>query len=173
MVHIVSPTSGFRQVWRQNIFFFFYGGSPFVGKKKETKTFLSEIRTTRRQRRQCTWPTHTPVRYTLKTDTTVIQTVDSDCSKVIRQDMQEVCKTQEERDERVEKRWCEIELRGPHLKFAYYNGKHVWLYIQYPTCHWSPAWKKRRGTHWYIYIYILRWYIQYIYIYVRQVWRDN
>ena len=53
----------------------------------------------------------------------------------IRQEMQEVCKTQDARDERVEKRSCEIELRGPHLKLDYYNGKQVLLYIQYDTCH--------------------------------------
>ena len=59
----------------------------------------------------------------------------SDCSKAIRQEMQEVRKTQEARDERVEKRSCEIELRGAHLKFDYYNGKQVLLCIQYATCH--------------------------------------
>ena len=53
--------------------------------------------------------------------------------------MEEVYKPQEARDERVEKRSCEIELRGAHLKLDYYNGKQVLLYIQYATCLWSPA----------------------------------
>lgn len=64
-----------------------------------------------------------------------------------------VCKTQEARDERVQKRSCEIELRGAHLKLDYYNGKQVLLCIQYTTCHWSPACEEWRGTRWYIYMY--------------------
>ncbi len=56
------------------------------------------------------------MRCTVKTDTTDVQSVDSECSKAIHQEMQEGCKTQEAHDERVEKRSCEIELRGPHLK---------------------------------------------------------
>jgi hypothetical protein len=54
-----------------------------------------------------------------------IQTVDSDSSKTIRQEMQEEHKTKEARDERVEKHSCQIELRGSHLKLVYYNGKQV------------------------------------------------
>ncbi len=46
----------------------------------------------------------TLVRFTVKTDTTDIQTVDSDCSKTIHQEMEEVRKIQETRDDRVEKR---------------------------------------------------------------------
>ena len=49
--------------------------------------------------------------------------------------MEEVQKTQEVHDERVEKRLCEIELRGAHLNLDYYNGKQVLLWIQYGTCH--------------------------------------
>ncbi len=82
-----------------------------------------------------TCPPYTLVRYTVETDTTDIQEVDSDCSKVIRQEIQKVCKTQEALDERVEKRSCEIELRGTHLKLDYYNGKQGLLCIQYVTCH--------------------------------------
>ena len=66
---------------------------------------------------------------------TDIQVVDSDYSKEIHQEMQEVCKTQEGHDERVEKRSCEIELRGAHLKLDYYNGEQLLLCIQYATCH--------------------------------------
>ncbi len=50
-------------------------------------------------------------------------------------DSRGVCKTQEGRDERVEKRSFEIDLRGVHLKLDYYNGKQVLLYIQYAACH--------------------------------------
>ncbi len=62
---------------------------------------------------------------TVKTNTTDIQTVDSDCLKSIHQEIQEESKTKEARDEPVEKRACEIELRGAHLKLVYYNGKQV------------------------------------------------
>ena len=103
--------------------------------KNEKKTpFPSEIRTTRRPERHSTCPQYTLVRCTVKTDTRDIQTVDSDCSKVIHQEIQEVRKTQEARDERVPKRSCEIELRGTHLKLDYYNVKQVLLCIQYATC---------------------------------------
>ena len=78
---------------------------------------------------------------------TDIQTVDSDCSKAILQEMQEVSKTQEGRDERVEKRSCDMELRGSHLKLDYYIGKQV-LLLYILTC---------------IYIYI------YIYVYIHTV----
>jgi hypothetical protein len=82
----------------------------------------------------------------VKTDTTDIQAVDSDCSKAIRQEMQEERKTKEARDQRVEKCACEIELRGAHLKLVNYNGKHVLLCIQHATCHYSPACEERRRT---------------------------
>jgi len=87
---------------------------------------------------------YTLVRYTVKTDTTDIHAVDSECSKTMHQGMQGVCKTQETRHERVEKRSCEIELRGTHLKFVYYNGKQGLLCIQYGTCHYSPCEDRRR-----------------------------
>ena len=106
-----------------------------MGKTKK-KLFPSEIRATRRQQRHSTCPPYTLVRCIVKTDTSDIQTVDSDCSKAIRQEMQEVMrKSQEARDERVEQRSCEIELRGAHLKLVHYNGKQVLLCIQYATCH--------------------------------------
>ena len=100
-----------------------------AGRKKTEgkKSVPTEIRATRRQRRHITCPPYTLVRCTVKTDTTDIQAVDSDCSKAIRKEMQEVRKTQE-RDERVEKRSYEIELRGAHLKLDYYNGKQVLLH---------------------------------------------
>jgi hypothetical protein len=50
---------------------------------------------------------------TVKTNTTDIQTVDSDYSKTIHQEMEEDHKTQEARDQGVEKHSCQIELRGP------------------------------------------------------------
>ena len=62
---------------------------------------------------------------TVKTNTTDIQTVDSDYSKTIHREMEEDHKTKEARDEGVEKHSCQIEWRGIHLKFVYYNGKQV------------------------------------------------
>ena len=56
-------------------------------------------------------------------------------------------KTKEARDERIEKRSCEIELRGEHLKPVYYNGKQVLLCIKQATCHCSPACEDRRRNH--------------------------
>jgi hypothetical protein len=82
---------------------------------------------------------YTLLRCTVKTGTTDIHVVDSECSKAILQGIQGVCKTQESRHERVEKRLYEIELRGAHLKLPYYNGKQVLLRIQDATCHCSPT----------------------------------
>ena len=45
--------------------------------------------------------------------------------------------TKTTRDERVEKRVCEIELRRAHLKLVHYNGKQVLLCIHHVTCHYS------------------------------------
>ena len=105
----------------------------FLEKNGEKNFFPLKIRATRRQWRHI--PTvrlseihsqnihdrHTVSRFSL--------------FEVIRQQIQEVSKTQEEHDERVEKRSCEIELRGSHLKLDYYNGKQVLLFIQYVTCY--------------------------------------
>ncbi len=55
------------------------------------------------------------VEYTVKTNTTDLQTVDSDYSNPIHQEIPEECETKVARDERVEKHVCEIELRGEHL----------------------------------------------------------
>jgi len=65
------------------------------------------------------------VGYTVKTNATDIQTVDSDYSKTVHQEMEEDHETKEARDEGVEKHSCQIELRGAHLKLDYYNGKQV------------------------------------------------
>jgi hypothetical protein len=62
---------------------------------------------------------------TVKTNTTDIQTVDSDYSKTIHQEMAEDHKTKGSRDQGVEKHSCQIELRGAHLNLVYYNGKQV------------------------------------------------
>ena len=62
---------------------------------------------------------------TVKTNTTDIQTIDSDYSKTIHREMEEDHRTKEERDEGVEKHSCQIELRAAHLKLVYYNGKQV------------------------------------------------
>ena len=62
---------------------------------------------------------------TVKTNTTDIQTVDSDYSKTIHQEMEEDHKTKETLDQGVEKHSCQIELRGAHLNLVYYNGKQV------------------------------------------------
>ena len=61
----------------------------------------------------------------VKTNTTDIQSVDSDYSKTFHQEMEEDHKTKETHDEGVEKHSCQIELRGAHFKFVYYNGKQV------------------------------------------------
>jgi hypothetical protein len=90
---------------------------------------------------------YTLLRCTVKTGTTDIHVVDSECSKSIPQGIQGVRKTQETRHERVEKRSCEIELRETHLKLAYYNGKQVLLCIQHTTCHFSPVCEERSRTH--------------------------
>ena len=65
------------------------------------------------------------VGYTVKTNTTDIQTVDSVYSKTIHQDMEEDHNTKEGRDTGVEKHSCQIELRGAHVKLVYYNNKRV------------------------------------------------
>ena len=162
-------TSASRPAWRQTIFFLFYGSHFFGGGGKwKTKHFPSEIRATRSPRRHSTWPPYTLVRYTVKTDTTDIHAVVSEWLKAIHQGMQVVCKTQEARHERLEKRSCEIELRGAHLKLVYYNCKQVLLCVQYATCHCSRACEERRRTRWYIYIYAEVIYTDihtYIYIY--------
>ena len=54
-----------------------------------------------------------------------MQTVDSDYSKTIHQEMEEDHKTKEAHDQGVEKHSCQIELRGAHLNLVYYNGKQV------------------------------------------------
>ena len=54
--------------------------------------------------------------------------------------------------ERNEKRVCEIELTGTHLKLVYYNGKPVLLCIHHDTRHYSPGCEDRSRTHWFIYI---------------------
>ena len=54
-----------------------------------------------------------------------IQTVDSDYSKTIHQEMEEDHKTKEAHDEGVEKHSCQTELRETHLNLVYYNGKQV------------------------------------------------
>ena len=78
-----------------------------------------------------------------------IQTVDSDYSKTIHQEMEEDHKTKEALDEGVEKHSCQIELRGTYLKLVYYNGKQVGtsiVCIHHTTCHCSPACEERRRT---------------------------
>ena len=65
------------------------------------------------------------VGYTVKTNTTDIQTVDSVYSKTIHQEMEEDLNTKAALDEGVEKHSCQIELRGAHVKLVYYNNKQV------------------------------------------------
>ena len=65
------------------------------------------------------------VGYTVTTNTTDKQTVDSDYSETIHQEMEGDHTTKEVRDEGVEKHSCQIELRGTHLKLVYYNCKQV------------------------------------------------
>ena len=55
------------------------------------------------------------VGYTVKTNTTHIQTVVSVYSKTIHQEMEEDHKTKTTRDEGVEKHSCQIELRETHV----------------------------------------------------------
>ncbi len=118
-------TSASRQSWRQAIFFFFYGGSPFFWKKtRRKKPFPSEISVTRSQRRHSTCPPYTLVTFTVKTDTTDIHTVDSECLKTIHQGIQVVCKTQEAC-------WGDL-----------YRYVHTYIYIYIHIC-----------IHKYIYIY--------------------
>ncbi len=74
--------------------------------KRGGKCFSSEIRVTRRQRRHSKRLQYTTGGIHSQTNTTDIQTVDSDCSKRIHQDIPEESKTKstrEWRDERVEK----------------------------------------------------------------------
>jgi hypothetical protein len=59
------------------------------------------------------------------TNTTDIQTVHSDYSKTIHQEIEEDHKTKTARDEGVDKHSCQIELRVAHVKLVYYNGKQV------------------------------------------------
>ena len=154
--------------WRQPLvrpnvrpfFSFLWRESIFLKKRGKKTSFL----TARRGHSTC--PPYTLVRCTVKTDTTDIQAVDSDCSKAIRKEMQEVRKTQE-RDERVEKRSYEIELRGAHLKLDYYNGKQVLLhtvcYMSLKSCMWGA----KRNTLIHIHIWwgdIYRY--TYIHIYI-------
>ncbi len=63
--------------------------------------------------------------YTVKTNTTDIQTVDSLYSKTIYQEIEEDHKTKTSRDEGVEKHSCQIEWRGTHVNRVHYNGKQV------------------------------------------------
>ncbi len=63
--------------------------------------------------------------YTVKKNTTDIQTVDSVYSKTIHQDIEEDHNTKAARDTGVEKHSCQIELRGAHVKLVYYNNKQV------------------------------------------------
>ncbi len=73
---------------------------------------------------------------TVRTNTTDIQTVDSDYSKTIHREMEEDHKIKEAHDEGVEKHSCQIELRGTHLNLVYYNGKQVlcvYIMVHVPT----------------------------------------
>ena len=65
------------------------------------------------------------VGYTVKTNTTDIQTGDSVYSKTIYQEMEEDHNAKAALDEGVEKHSCQIELRGAHVKLVYYNNKPV------------------------------------------------
>ncbi len=97
----------------------------------------------------------TLVGYTVKTNTTDIQTVDSVYSKTIHQEMEEDHdKTKTSRDEGVEKHSCHIELRGSHVNLAYYNDKQVLGVYRYDACHYSPSCEERRRMCWYTYIYV-------------------
>ena len=80
-------TSGWRQDWRQ-LFFIFYDGRPFFGgkwRKKSLKTGSLE------GRGDTVYVYRTSlVGYTVKTHTTDMQTVDSDYSKTIHQEMNRI-----------------------------------------------------------------------------------
>jgi hypothetical protein len=122
----VRLTSGLTRT----IFLFFYGGSPFFWKKMEKKTekkiFFSLKTGPLGGSGGTVYAYHTPlVGYTVKTNTTDIQTVDSVYSKTIHQDMEEDHNTKSARDTGVEKHSCQIELRGAHVKLVYYNNKQV------------------------------------------------
>jgi hypothetical protein len=99
---------------------------------------------------------HTPlVGYTVKTNTTDIQTVDSVYSKTIHQDMEEDHNTKEGRDTGVEKHSCQIELRGTHVKFVYYNNKQVLcVYIMLHVT--SVLYVRSEDEHVDTYTYMLR-----------------
>ena len=102
---------------------FFYGGSPFFLEKNEK---ISLKKHGHSEEVETKYVYRTPlVGSKDKINTTEIQTVDSNYSKTIHQEMEEDHKTKEARDEGVEKHSCQIELRGIHLKLVYYNGKQV------------------------------------------------
>ncbi len=87
----------------------------------EKKTFFSLETGPLGGSRGTVYAYHTPlVGCTVKTN---IQTVDSVYSKTIHQDMEENHNTKEAHDAGVEKHSCQIELRGVHVKFDYYNNK--------------------------------------------------
>jgi catalase (peroxidase I) len=65
------------------------------------------------------------VGFTVKTNTTDIQTVDSVYSKIINQEMEEDHNTKAASDEGVERHTCQIEWRGAHVKLVYYNNNPV------------------------------------------------
>ena len=122
---------------------FFNGGSPFFLEKIEKKTFFSLKTGPLGGSGGTVYAYRIPlVGCTVKTNTTDIQTVDSDYSKTIHQEMEGDHKTKEARDEGVEKHSCQIELRGAHLNLVYYNGKQVlytYTYIHlYTYTHTHP-----------------------------------
>ncbi len=118
------------------------------------------------------------VGFTVKTKTTDIQTVDSDYSKTIHQEMEEDHKTKEVHDEGIQKHLCQIEWRGAHLKFVYYNGKQV--LCAYNMLHVTTVLHvKSEDELADTYTYILRWYMRtYIHKSISvgldaQCWRQN
>ena len=101
-------------------------GVHFFGEKMEKKTFFSLKTGPLGGSGGTVYAYRTPlVGCTVKTNTTDIQTVHSVYSKTIHQDMEEDHNTKTARDAGVEKHSCQIEWRGIHLKFVYYNGKQV------------------------------------------------
>ena len=96
-----------------------------MGEKMKKPLFFSENRATRRQRRHsiCLPYTaggmHSQNKHDRHTDSPFSH------SKTIHQDMEEDHNTKEGRDTGVEKHSCQIELRGTHVKFVYYNNKQV------------------------------------------------
>jgi hypothetical protein len=95
------------------------------------------------------------VGYTVKTNTTDIQTVDSVYSKTIHQDMEEDHNTKAARDAEVEKHSCQIEWRGAHVKLVYYNNKQV-LHV-YGILHVTAVlYVRSEDEHADTYTYILR-----------------